>query len=234
MAQNSPNWLAFAIGGGGVVGLITLIANLIGASIKSHIEGLKAQIEKLRLDNKTLERELEKKEEDSSKRINFIYETIDRLDQGKFSSRDAKNLKQVLDLLQDYKRSSRRNSEKITDCKIAGKWVESRNEVWTREATKELIREHPKLLSFGKKKRFLEEVSLHLKWVSESLSKGRPRDVGIHESIKRNVVDSPEPYVFALKYVRRKRDWGGLNPNQIGYIEKMLDEAIHRVSEQFK
>ena len=234
MAQGSPSWLAIAIGGGGLVGLATLVVNLIGAAIRGRIEGLREQNEALRIHNHGLERQLDEMAKDSEKKFDAIYETIDKIERGEFSFKYSEHIKEVLDLVQQAKQSTKRLSDKLSDCRAAGKWVDQKSESWSKQSVSFLSKEHPKAIARRQKGNFEKEVASHLLWISASLSRGRPRDLSIYESFKNTSVGNADLYIEALNYIKKKRDWGSLTPYQINRLEKMFDIAIERVPQQYE
>ena len=231
MPENSSSLLAAALGGGGFVSLMTLVNNMRGTSVQNQVESLKSQIEGLKIHNGKLERELIEAQETIAIKIDPLYDAMDRIDRGKLSGRDAENFKEILHLLQKY----RKISQKMIDCKVAGNYVSTKIISWSKEATQLLIKERPQQFSRRDRKQFLKEVSILLSWVASSLIGGGPssEEVSVYGTIKQKVADSPEPYVRTLEYLKRKHDWAGLSNHQANYLERMLDIAIKKATDQF-
>lgn len=229
MTKDTSDLLVAAIGGGGLVSLVTLINNIGGTSVQNRVENLKSEIQALERHSGHLERELTVAQATIANKIDPLYDAMDRIDRGRFSGQDAENFKEVLQLLQRY----RKTSEKLTDCKAAGRYFSSKNKEWSKDATQSFIKARPKQIPFLEKRRFNKEVSILLNWISSSLLQGGPKDVSIYEKFDRKVANSSEPYVFVLEHIKRNRDWPTLTNSQANYVERMLDVAIERAREHF-
>ncbi len=247
MSQSSiPVWVTVILGGGGLIGVSTLLFNLfkqVTDAKDETIRGLKEQINNvegihqrevrlLEVDYQSKLNRLQQDNEQLKAELTLVKnfrtlleETIETLETQGTTEEASSSVRQLKNLV----RQLQTDEEGLTPFRNASQWVRQSRDRWLQEISDAAISSYQELLQ-DKEDLFRKDISNYLTWLSESLYDSIL--FKFREYVEHPSVSSSFPYRYAFKYLRQKRDFGDLTALESEYLQDYLDELIKFLQNQ--
>jgi len=244
MTQSSQDWTKIA---GAIATGIGLIATYTAYIFKQRLDSKEDQIAQRdnRIDVlqrdlerqatsyerqvKELEQELEKSEERQKGAYDTLEELTDSIDKDSLSSQDLLRFNKIVNLLERLKDAD--IQETLSNYKAACKWLRYRRDAWVAEASQNISQKSIDSSSHESVKQFQRDLGGYLDWSINCMQVGHTENNPLENFVPLPTLKSPYPYVEAIRYIQRKKDWGDLNQNQITSLNGFLEKLVERLNE---
>lgn len=239
LSSSNFQWIPFAFAGGlvGCGGFLvkqlvdtkdTTIKNLQEAKndlengknqeIKNLKDEYESRLSNLKQDNQRLEKKLQSK-------TNFedLFDTlISELEKQGLTRQTDSSLRKIMDALNEFK-----NYEEEVEPlhRTAGNWIKDRKDIWLGEMAEYAVKKYPEELK-DKKAEFTKNISECLEWLYDSTFHNRSHQFS--DYLPKRSIDSIFPYRACFDYLKQKNDTGDLNYAETNFLNKFLDELIHK------
>lgn len=229
--MTQPHWATILLGGGGIVGgVISAVTLATDRLIKQKDETIKC----LTRENDALQSQVTESRHTSNKILEQFREQLQNIDVGRFSDADKLRIQEVFGLLHKFGSVLKG----FKDCEHAANWLDKRKQILAAEAAEKAVRRYKHLFLFPRNRgiRFQRDMEQYLEWVCVCLSKygGRTVNVPITEFIKSSATTSPEPYVFAIKYLIDSTNFSELDPIPREYLREVLARSTKQLLSELK
>lgn len=242
---NLSTWVSIILGGGGLIGVSTLLFNLfkqvtdakdadirrlenrIASLEKDHVRSIDSLERQHKREINSLQRELENKKQELEKIGDFrrlIEEAVDDLERKGITAETNASLRKI----ESYLTSIQSNQEPLNSMKTAARWVEYRKEEWLRQAVEVAIEKYPDLIPKSQIASFEEDVANYLQWLYDSLFYGF--FCRLEEYVSTPTIKSPFPYRAALQKLKEIKDFGELAPSEAQDLQDYINELARSVS----
>jgi len=227
-SQSSQDLIKLLLGGGGVLGLITVVGGFAGFLIKQHVETLRQANQNLSKQNQDLQKKLEQaeaKEKKAVEEVSSITTIFETMQESSLSPADAARLKRVLGRC----RRIQSMHEGFEVYKSAARWLDYRKSDWVDEAVNAAVQQHSKLVPKRLRKQFKQDISSYLDWVHISLYVYGHARAPVKKFVKQPSIQHSYPYRTAIEHIRDNGERQELTIEQANCLEKMLDELIKKI-----
>ncbi|MDX2240613.1 MAG: hypothetical protein NW224_08020 [Leptolyngbyaceae cyanobacterium bins.302] len=232
-APASPSLLQIVLGGGGILGLLSLAGGYTVFLINKHISLLDQANKALVRDNEKLTASLTKAESDAKAAmddVDDLFRILETIRESDLSADDAARLKRVLGGL----RKIQAMQQGLESYKAAARWLDKRKSDWCKEAARIAIQKYPKLVPLSRRRKFQENLASYLNWIYTSLYVYGHPDAPLSNFVQSPVIPFSQPYIAALEKIKNNGDRDELSVEQSICLEKMIDELIEKIHADFK
>jgi hypothetical protein len=118
----------------------------------------------------------------------------------------------------------------LDDCKTAAEWIARCKDRWIQDAVGSIEADYRDELSGNNREAFVKDVNGYFDWAYECLYYyGHPDNNPLEKYVPHPLLSSPFAYKEVFRFIKRQKDWGGLDPKEYQYIEAIFDEILERL-----
>jgi hypothetical protein len=227
MEQSTPALIAIGslvFGGAGVLGGAFAALKYLTSERNEELNSLRRRLQ-------DTERSLELLGKVKSRENDLfltLTESLCNLDRGQLSAQNVVEIQNILGQVED----ARDVLERWDDCREAARWLKFRKGEWIKNNIRAVIHSYRKDIPISKRKMFKRDIFQCFDWAYESLMVGHP-DISIDDFLGNPVIQSPFPYMEAIRLIKGTKDCGNLSFSQSMYLDMILDELIEKISHKF-
>lgn len=208
-----------------LIGILTLVGALVAFIVKQLLTNKDVIIDGLNKEVQRYKIKLQEAEQAEEESRNAISELLDKDNLNSQVLLKLNNIHQLFNRLDDKKKI-------LEEYRKSADWLDFRRQNWIDRASKAAIKKYGRSIPILKRQQFKKDIAGYLHWVYICLYFYGHPDVPIQDCVNHPTIQAPAPYIYAIKYIKNKEEWGELTREQSNYLKDMFDELIEKLEDE--